>query len=68
MAFEWDQIIVMRWRPFRLLPQINIPWGQEISGGPASWTWVPNLEVQDHPLGGPQYCESHILQRRKRKK
>ena len=69
LADLWvGQIIVLRWRPFRMLPQINNSWGQKISGGPASWTWLPNLEVQGYPLGGPQYCERHILQRRKRKK
>ena len=36
------------------LSPINVPWDQEFSGGPTSWTWVSHLRVP----GLIPYCNS----------
>ena len=37
---------------------VNIPWGQEFSGGPKSWTQVPHLGG----LGLTPYCRTKTSQ------
>jgi len=39
----WVLVLVVRWRPLRELSLINMPWGWEFSGCPASWTQVSYL-------------------------
>ena len=39
----WVLVLVVIWRPLRELSLINMPWGWEFSGCPASWTQVSYL-------------------------
>ena len=36
-------VLAVRWRPLKELSLINMPWGWEFSGCPASWTQVSYL-------------------------
>ena len=43
LAFRWSWVLVLRWRSLRKLLPIDITWGQEVSGGPMSWTRLFHL-------------------------
>ena len=43
LVVGWSQVLVLRWRSLGELLLINIPWGQEFSGGPTSWTQLCHL-------------------------
>ena len=49
LAFVWGLFLVLRGRPLGELLPINVPWEQEFSGGPNSWSWVSCM-VQALPL------------------
>ena len=43
LAVGWSWILVFRWRSLGELLLINITWGQDVSGGPTSWTQLSHL-------------------------
>lgn len=47
---------------------ISIPWGQEFSSGPVSWSQVSLLEFRSNPLMEHPYSTSLIAQKGKEKK
>ena len=48
LAFGWDLVLVLKWRPLGDFSLINVPWGQKFSGDPMFCTLI------FHPRGsGP---------------
>ena len=48
VAFRWDLVLVLRWRPLGDILLINVPWGWEFSAGPKSWTQVSHQDFSGH--------------------
>ena len=43
MVVEWRWVLTLRWRSLGEPLPFAITWGQEVSGGPVSWTWFSHL-------------------------
>ena len=43
LVVEWSWVLVLRWRSLGELSLIDIMWGQEVSGGPVSWTQLSHF-------------------------
>ena len=51
LAIGCSCVLVLRWRSPGGLSLINITWGREVSGGPASWTQLSHLGGSGPTLG-----------------
>ena len=43
LVIEWSCVLALRWRSLGELLLTHITWGQEVSGGPVSWTRLSHL-------------------------